>query len=75
VDECFDSDWWEDFGKLEQLKGIRRNHLDDYSISKLLRKTIKRMKPAEIALVECRDKELFQYGCDYDELKALIGFT
>ena len=51
---------------MDQLKGIRKNHLDDYSISKLLRKAIKRMKPAEIALVECRDKELFQYGADYD---------
>jgi hypothetical protein len=44
-------------------------------MSKLLRKAIKRMKPAEIALVEGRDKELFQYGADYDELKALLGFT
>jgi hypothetical protein len=60
---------------LDQLQGVRKNHLDDYSISKLLRKAIKRMKPAEIALVEGRDKDLFQYGSDYEEVKALLGFT
>ncbi len=41
----------------------------------MLRKVIKRMKPAEVALVECRDNEMFQYGQDYDELKQLLKFT
>lgn len=31
---------------LEGLKGIRMNYLDDYRVSKMLRKVIKRMKPA-----------------------------
>jgi hypothetical protein len=26
-DKCFNSDWWEDFGKLDEL-GCRKNYLD-----------------------------------------------
>lgn len=40
----------------------------------MLKKVIKRMKPAEIAFVECRDKELFQFGQDYEEMKQLLKF-
>jgi hypothetical protein len=47
-DACFNSDWWEDFNKLDEI-GCRRNYLDDYSISKQLKCAIKRMKPGEIS--------------------------
>ena len=47
-DDCFESDWWEDFGKLEEL-GCRKNYLDDFSVSAMLKQAIKRMKPAEVA--------------------------
>ena len=50
---------------LDQIKGIRKNYLDDYKISKMLKKTIKRMKPAEVAMVECRDMDMFLYGSDF----------
>ena len=47
-DSCFNSDWWEDYGKLDLL-GCRKVHLDEYKISKFLKASIKRMKPAEIS--------------------------
>jgi hypothetical protein len=49
-DKCFNSDWWEDFFKLDEL-GCRKTYLDDYSVSKMLKSVIKRTKPAEIALI------------------------
>ena len=30
---------------------MRKNYLDEYKVSKMLKSVIKRMKPAEIALV------------------------
>jgi hypothetical protein len=45
MDECFESDWWEDFGKLDQI-GCRKSYLDDYTVSKMLKESITRMKPA-----------------------------
>lgn len=68
MDECFESDWWEDFGKLEELK-CRKNYLDDYSVSKMLKEAIQRMKPAEVAEIECRDREMFEYGSDFEDYK------
>lgn len=68
TDACFDSDWWEDFGKLDELN-CRKNYLDDYSVSKMLKEAIKRMKPAEVAEIECRNGEMFTYGTDYEEYK------
>jgi hypothetical protein len=47
-DKCFNSDWWEDFGKLNEL-GCRKNYLDEYKMSKFLKASMKRMKPAEIS--------------------------
>lgn len=44
-DPCFNSDWWEDYGKLDEL-GCRKNHMDEYKISKFLKACMKRMKPA-----------------------------
>ena len=44
-DPCFNSDWLEDFGVLDQL-GCRKNYLDDYTVSKMLKESIKRIKPA-----------------------------
>ena len=38
-DKCFQSDWWEDFNKLDEL-GCRKSYLDDYSVSKMLKATI-----------------------------------
>jgi hypothetical protein len=64
-DACFNSDWWEDFGKLD-LIGCRKSYLDDYSVSDMLKNSIKRMKPAEIAEIECRDLTMFTYGQDYE---------
>lgn len=49
-DKCFESDWWEDLGKLDEL-GCRKNHLDDHSVSLMLKTAIKRMKPAETSEV------------------------
>lgn len=45
ADKCFESDWWEDFSALEKLE-CRKNYLDDYSVSQMLKEAIKRMKPA-----------------------------
>ena len=47
-DPFFTSDWWEDFQKLDIL-GCRKVHLDEYKISKFLKASMKRMKPAEIS--------------------------
>ena len=69
-DNCFNSDWWEDYGKLDEL-GCRKNFLDEYKLSKMLKASMKRMKPAEIAEIECRDMDLFRYGLDYEELSTL----
>lgn len=44
-DSFFNSDWWEDFGVLDQL-GCRKSYLDDYTVSKMLKESIKRIKPA-----------------------------
>lgn len=38
----------------------------------MLKEAIKRMKPAEVAEIECRNKEMFQYGTDFEEYKALL---
>jgi hypothetical protein len=54
MDDCFESDWWEDFGKLDEIN-CRKSFLDDYSVSKMLKDAIKRMKPAEVAEIECRN--------------------
>lgn len=70
-DTCFDSDWWEDFGKLDLLN-CRKNYLDDYSVSKMLREAIKRMKPAEVAEIECRNSDMFRYGSDFEDYKAWL---
>lgn len=53
---------------MEELN-CRKNYLDDYSVSEMLKQAIKRMKPAEIAEIECRDKELFQNGHDFEDYK------
>ena len=71
-DKCWDSDWWQDLGKLDEL-GCRKNYLDDHSVSFLLKIAIKRMKPAEVAEVQCRDKSLFTYGTDFKQYKQLTG--
>jgi hypothetical protein len=47
-DECWNSDWWEDTSKLEEL-GCRKSHLDDQSVSLMFKHAVKRMKPAEVA--------------------------
>lgn len=47
-DACFNSDWWEDYGKLEAL-GCRKNYMDDYKMSNFLKSCMKRMKPAEVS--------------------------
>lgn len=47
-DKCFNSDWWEDYGKLDLL-GCRKNYLDEYKISKFLKCSMKRIKPAQIS--------------------------
>ena len=49
-DDCFNSDWWEDFGKLDFL-GCRKSYMDEYKMSKFLKASMKRMKPAEVAEV------------------------
>lgn len=64
-DKCFNSDWWEDFGKLDLL-GCRKNYMDEFKMSKFLKATMKRMKPAEISEAECRNLAYFQYGHDYE---------
>ena len=64
MDPFFESDWWEDFAALDKLN-CRKNYLDDYSVSKMLKESIKRMKPAEIAEIECRDNSMFTFGSDY----------
>lgn len=64
-DLCFHSDWWEDYEKLNIL-GCRKVYLDEYKISRMLKRVFYRMKPAEIAEVECRDPELFSFGQDFE---------
>lgn len=39
--------------------------MDEYKMSKLLKASMKRMKPAEVSEIECRDMSLFQYGHDF----------
>lgn len=47
-DPCFNSDWWEDYSKLDIL-GCRKNYLDNYRVTPFLKAAIKRMKPGEIS--------------------------
>lgn len=39
----------------------------------MLVKTIDRMKPAEVSMVECRDPSLFAFGTDYEQYMKLTG--
>jgi hypothetical protein len=38
----------------------------------MLKQAIQRMKPAEVAEVECRDNEMFQYGTDFEDYKKYL---
>lgn len=40
--------------------------MDEYKISKILRKGIEYIKPCELAEIVCKDLKLISYGFDYD---------
>jgi hypothetical protein len=52
---------------------VRHNYLDEYRVSKMMKRILFRVKPLEIAEVVCRRPELVAYGEDYKELVELGG--
>ena len=71
-DEAFDLEQ-EDLAKLQQLSQVRRNYLDEYRVSKMLKRILYRTKPLEIAEVTCNNRQLVQYGDDYKDFLEVYG--
>ncbi|EGR27393.1 hypothetical protein IMG5_196630 [Ichthyophthirius multifiliis] len=54
---------------LENQKNCWKYILDEYKISKLLQKTLRRMKKSEECQIECKDNIYIQYGDDFKIIK------
>src|ERR1700678_1503220 len=56
--------------------GIRHHYLDEYTTSKLLKYSLMRIKPLEIAQLTCYDPKMMSYGEDREvALEALKKYN
>lgn len=51
--------------QLEQLPNVRHHYLDEYRVSKMLKRILFRIKPLEIAEITCNNPGLVTYGADH----------